>query len=85
MALICLGLLGGVGYIANCISLTLRAKAFSDIFHVNQGTCIHIAAVQEHMEQSVSVTRVGNQWIAKIIALKMSSSVLFPTSVETVT
>lgn len=81
----CFGLLGGVECIANCISLILRAKAFRDIFHVTQGTSVHIAAVREHIKQSISVTRVGNQWVAKILAFTMSSSVLFPTSVETLT
>lgn len=66
----CLGLLEE--FITNCRSLALRIKAFSDIFHVSQGgSYIHITAVQEHTKQSVSVTRVGNQRVAKITAFTM--------------
>lgn len=81
-ALACLG----VGCISNCKSLALWAQAFSVAFHVNQGrSYVHMAAVQEHTEQSISVTRVGNQQVAKITAFTMLSSVIFPVSVETLT
>lgn len=40
----------------------LRAEAFGEVLHATQGgPQVHIAAVQEHAQQGMSGTRVGDQ------------------------
>lgn len=40
----------------------LRAEAFGEVFHATQGgPQVHTTAVQEHAQQGMSGTRVGDQ------------------------